>query len=65
MTIAEFVLKEKNVMNMLSEIQTGLDNMSGMALGLCHGMGIDVPSLLQTLDEGEKLQDLSSANGEA
>jgi hypothetical protein len=41
------------------DMQTGLDNMSVMATELCYAMGIDVPSLLRTLEEESELELIS------
>ena len=38
-------------METLAELNAGLNNLSAMALELCHSMGIDVPSLLVRIDE--------------
>jgi len=45
-------------------MQTGVDNMSIMAMQLCHAMGIDVPSLLRTLEEESELEFMSDMGEE-
>ena len=43
---------------MLTEMQTGLDNMSRMALELCRAMEIDTPFIIQSLNEEEEFDSM-------
>jgi hypothetical protein len=43
-------LQDGSVIWMLREMQDRLDNMSVMGMELCCAMGIDMTSLLETLD---------------
>ena len=48
------LIQSRHLVEMLTEMQTGLDNMSRMALELCRAMEIDTPLLLQSLNEEEE-----------
>ena len=56
---------ERNMMDGIREIEARLDNMSIMALKMSHAIGIDVPSLLQTLGEAEELEGFSDVENES
>jgi hypothetical protein len=43
-------LQDGSIIWMLREMQDRLDNMSVMGMELCRAMGIDMTSLLETLD---------------
>jgi hypothetical protein len=58
------VLQDRILIDFLTEMQTGVDNMSIMAMQLCHAMGIDVPSLLRTLEEESELEFMSDVGEE-
>ena len=52
-------------MEVIREIEARLDNMSIMALEISCAIGIDVPSLLQTLGEVEELEGFSDVENES
>ena len=53
------------MMDGIREIEARLDNMSIMALEMSRAIGIDVPSLLQTLGEAEELEGFSDVENES